>query len=351
MHFTTPVPILLSALSLAKIGQTHPTHKEPLRVETFINSGPSLDVVSSLIIGSEAAVLVDMPLAVPQAESLAAWVNRTTDRPLVAVFTTHSHPDHYLSGAALLQYFPNAKYYAHPDAVALIQNESQQQVGVRHKIRNSPCDTNTSKIAAWGSIFGNETVVSEAIIPTPYNFTFFTLPGNEDSPIHLLSPLGGDTIDETLFYIPSIETLIAGDTVYSHDMHLWLADLLTPALTSSWLSTLEYIKSLAPKRVIPGHALSIDKFGPTIDVAHTEAYIKFFQQNIEARGVDYFTPQQIFDQFNAGFPGLLNKTNSTTSATLLNITAEEFGRNGTRRTHYVDLASFNDTRALTGWQL
>ncbi|GIZ38789.1 hypothetical protein CKM354_000219000 [Cercospora kikuchii] len=333
MHLTTPVSILLSTLSVATSCQAQLTHKKPLRVESFVNSGPSLDVVSSLIIGSEAAVLIDMPLAIPQAENLAAWVNRTTDKPLVAVFTTHSHPDHYLSGAALLPYFPDAKYYAHPNAVALIQNESQQQ------------------IAAWGSILGNETVVSEAIIPTPYNFTFFTLPGNEDSPIQLLSPLGGDTIDETLFYIPSIQTLIAGDTVYSHDMHLWLADLLTPALTSSWLSTLEYIKSLAPKRVIPGHALSIGKFGPMIDVAHTEAYVKFFQQNIEARGVDYFIPKQIFDQLDAKFPGLLNKTSSTTSATLLNITAEEFGKNGTRRTHYVDLASFNDTRALTGWQL
>ncbi|CAK1358808.1 unnamed protein product [Cercospora beticola] len=220
MHLTTPVSILVSILSLASSCQAHPTHKEPLRVETFINSGPSLDVVSSLIIGSEAAVLVDMPLAIPQAESLAAWVNQTTDKPLVAVFSTHSHPDHYLSGAAFLQYFPNTKYYAHPDAVALIQNESNQQ------------------IQAWGSILGSQIVVSEATIPTPYNFTFFTLPGNEDSPIQLLSPLGGDTIDETLFYIPSIQTLIAGDTVYSHDMHLWLADLLTPALTSSWLSTL-----------------------------------------------------------------------------------------------------------------
>lgn len=137
MHLTTPVSILLSTLSVATSCQAQPTHKKPLQVESFINSGPSLDVVSSLIIGSEAAVLVDMPLAIPQAESLAAWVNRTTDKPLVAVFTTHSHPDHYLSGATLLQYFPDAKYYAHPNAVALIQNESQQQVGVRHRTRSS----------------------------------------------------------------------------------------------------------------------------------------------------------------------------------------------------------------------
>jgi hypothetical protein len=104
------------------------SNSSKLRVENFINSGPSLDMVSSLIIGSEAAVLIDMPLAVPQAEALAAWVANTTDKPLVAAFSTHFHPDHYLSGAALLAQFPETKYYANSRAVALIKNEAQEKV-------------------------------------------------------------------------------------------------------------------------------------------------------------------------------------------------------------------------------
>lgn len=104
------------------------SNSSKLRVESFINSGPSLDMVSSLIMGSEAAVLIDMPLAVPQAEALAAWVANTTDKPLVSAFSTHFHPDHYLSGAAFLAQFPETKYYANSRAVALMKNEVQEKV-------------------------------------------------------------------------------------------------------------------------------------------------------------------------------------------------------------------------------
>ncbi|EEY18891.1 conserved hypothetical protein [Verticillium alfalfae VaMs.102] len=196
-----------------------------IRVETHINSGLSLDMVSSLIIGSQAAVVIDMPMAIPQAVELAAWVKNTTDKPLVAAFTTHFHPDHYLSGAEFLKSFPNTKYYANSKAAAQIRVEA------------------ASKVQAVGTAFGADNIVKEVAIPSPYDFTFFTLPGDEASPIHLLSPLTGDTVDETMFWVPSIRTLVAGDAVYGHDVHLWLADLLTPELTKSWLSTLDSIKA------------------------------------------------------------------------------------------------------------
>lgn len=56
-----------------------------IRVETHINTGLSVDTVSSLIIGSQAAVLIDMPMAVPQAKALADWLRNTTDKPLMAL--------------------------------------------------------------------------------------------------------------------------------------------------------------------------------------------------------------------------------------------------------------------------
>lgn len=39
--------------------------------EYFLNSGPSLDMVSTLIIGSKTAAKIDLPLAVPPAIELA----------------------------------------------------------------------------------------------------------------------------------------------------------------------------------------------------------------------------------------------------------------------------------------
>ncbi|KAF7556397.1 hypothetical protein G7Z17_g1450 [Cylindrodendrum hubeiense] len=323
---------LFVALSaMAGAAAARPSCNNALRVENFISSGPSLDMVSSLIIGSEAAVIIDLPLGIPQAEALAKWISKTTDKPLVAAFSTHSHPDHYLGGSAFLASFPDTKYYANAEAVAQIKNEGP------------------IKAKYWKGILGDDVIVDNVTIPTPYDFTFFTLPGDESSAIHLVSPLVGDTIDETLFWIPSISTLIAGDSVYSHTMHLWLADLLSPALTEAWLSTLEFIESLKPQKIIPGHSLS-KKFGPHVDLDHTRKYVSYFKNKIEAKGEDFFTPQQIYNKINSAFPNLLSKT-SQTSATLLNITSEQFGRGGKRQIHYMDLASFNNVTELEGWKI
>ncbi|KAF9876411.1 hypothetical protein CkaCkLH20_06354 [Colletotrichum karsti] len=304
-----------------------------LEVESHINDGLSLDMVSSLIIGSQAAAIIDLPMAVTQATALAEWVKNITDKPLVAAFTTHNHPDHYLSGKAFLEHFPGAKHYAIPEATYWINNEA------------------ANKTADWTAIYGEGVIASEPAIPTPYNFSFFALPGDEACPIEILKPAGGDTVDEAMFWIPSSKTLIAGDVVYGHQMHAWLADLLTPALTQSWLATLDFISGLRPQMVIPGHALSTDSFTATNDIDHTRDYVSFFQQNIEAKGADFYTPEEISNMLEAAFPGLTNLTSSTTSATLLGITSENFGRGGEREAHYLDLTAFNDTKVLNGWQL
>ncbi|PSN75519.1 Metallo-hydrolase/oxidoreductase [Corynespora cassiicola Philippines] len=314
-----------SPLALAAV----PASASCLRVETFINGGASLDMVSSLVIGSEAAVLIDMPLAVPQAQALAAWVANTTDKPLIAAFTTHFHPDHYLSGAALFAHFPDTKYYASSKSVAHIENEAATQ------------------IEAWGGILGADNVPSTPVLPSPYDFTFFTLPGDEDAPIHLLSPLVGDTVDETMFWIPSVETLIAGDTVFSQDMHLWLSDLVNVELTESWISTLDYIDHLHPRRVIPGHAAAAQSFRNATSVQHSRDYLNFFKDEVQNKGVDAFTPQELYAMFNEQFPGILSEN----SAMILNISSENFGKGGAKREHYFDLEAYNSTAELQGWNL
>lgn len=119
--------ILFSYLLLAASAACVSCHLR-LRTEHFLNSGPSLDMVSTLIIGSEAAAIIDLPLAVPQAIELAEWVANTTDKPLVAAFSSHFHPDHYLSGAAFLAKFPATKFYANSKAVGLIKNDAAVRV-------------------------------------------------------------------------------------------------------------------------------------------------------------------------------------------------------------------------------
>lgn len=208
----------------------------------------------------------------------------------------------------------------------------------------------TTQSQTHSAVYGADNIAQQPVIPIPYDFTFFTLPGDESSPVHLLSPLNGDTVDETLFWIPSIGTLIAGDTVFSHDVHVWLADLQTPALTDAWLDTLDYIEYLKPKYIVPGHSVSTTHFGSSIDLSYTRRYLRFWKEEIEPRDSNYFTPREIFDKFNSSFPGPLSGNNTGTAIAILNATAEQYGRGGTRQIEYLDLAAFNSTAALEEWR-
>lgn len=127
-------PIFTSTLlingALARPWNASNTGKPALRVETFVNGGTALDMVSSLIIGSEAAAVVDLPLTISSAKDLAAWVRTKTDKPIVSAFTSHNHPDHYLGAQAFLDVFPNATYYANPTVAQGVKNDAAGKVSL-----------------------------------------------------------------------------------------------------------------------------------------------------------------------------------------------------------------------------
>ena len=73
----------------------------------------------------------------------------------------------------------------------------------------------------------------------------------------------------------------------------------------------------------------------------------FWQHEVEAKGPDYYSPQELYNLLDTQFPGKLG----TTSAFLLNVTAENFGANGTRFGHFIDFTVYNSTRDLDYWEL
>ena len=57
--------------------------------------------------------------------------------------------------------------------------------------------------------------------PTPFHHSLFVLDGDLDSPVVLLGPLQGDSVDHTLFWLPTERTIICGDAVYARSTHVW----------------------------------------------------------------------------------------------------------------------------------
>ena len=62
----------------------------PLQCFTKISSEKGLSSVTTLIVGSEAAVIVDPPFLVPDANAVVDFVKEKTELPVMAVFVVSS---------------------------------------------------------------------------------------------------------------------------------------------------------------------------------------------------------------------------------------------------------------------
>lgn len=85
-----------------------------LRTYIHISSEKGLSSVTTLIVGTKAAAIIDPPFLIPDAESVVQWAKSKTTVPVKAIFVTHHHPDHYFSANPILDGFPGSKLFAAP---------------------------------------------------------------------------------------------------------------------------------------------------------------------------------------------------------------------------------------------
>lgn len=174
----------------------------PLTTHIHINSEKGLSSITSLIVGAKECVVVDPPFLISDATSVVSWIKAITSNPVKAVFVTHHHPDHFFSANTILDAFPKAEFYAAPYVVDGIEREYD------------------AKVKFWPTIFPGD-VPETPRKPEPFPFSFFLLDNNQDSPIALLGPLQGDSVDHCLMWLPVERAVICGDTVYARSTHAW----------------------------------------------------------------------------------------------------------------------------------
>ncbi|KAL4927997.1 MBL fold metallo-hydrolase [Aspergillus undulatus] len=255
----------------------------PLETYHLSSSPKGLSSITTLIVGSSEAVLVDPPFLKPDGEAVASWIKKTTDKPLKAVFVTHHHPDHFFAANSIFEAYPDAKFYAAPYVLAGINREYDD------------------KVKYWPSVFGAENVHAAPRRPEEFNFSFFALDANPESPVVLLGPLQGDSVDHTLFWLPNEKTIVCGDAVYGRSTHVWVEEVETPALLEAWNKTLSLIAALQPSKLIPGHMETGWDLNAKEDLAHTQRYLDLFRDKI-TYAPKKATVQELFDFFKNEFP-------------------------------------------------
>ncbi len=66
-------------------------------------------------------VVVDPGSSVQVGEMVLAQIRKRTDKPVVAVFNTHVHGDHWLGNQAIFEAFPEVKIHAHPKMMERVE--------------------------------------------------------------------------------------------------------------------------------------------------------------------------------------------------------------------------------------
>jgi glyoxylase-like metal-dependent hydrolase (beta-lactamase superfamily II) len=82
---------------------------------------------SGIVVSDEGVVIIDTGGSLQIGEMLLNKLEEVTDKPVIAVFNTHVHGDHWMGNAAIRKAYPEARIYAHERAIERLQNGEAEQ--------------------------------------------------------------------------------------------------------------------------------------------------------------------------------------------------------------------------------
>jgi len=200
------------------------------RLRTYVSTPSGIFANAYVLETGRGVIVVDATLTVTDGRRLRALVD-STSKPLLAVFITHGHPDHYNGLTELVSGRPPAPIYATPGVDRVIREwddrKEKQWKGLFKE--------------EWPAVrtFPNRTVADgETVTVDGVSFTAHDLgPGESHHDAYWIARDG----QETYVFI--------GDLVFN-DEHSYVSD----GHTTEWLASLERVRRpLAGGRLYPGH--------------------------------------------------------------------------------------------------
>jgi glyoxylase-like metal-dependent hydrolase (beta-lactamase superfamily II) len=231
-----------------------------LSYDVFVNDPPPQDgflpngepkrfspMASTLIYGSEDAVLTDPGLTEDQARALGDWV-AGRGRNLTDIFVTHGHGDHWFAAGLLAERF-GARVVASAGTIAQMHGN----VAARPLL--------------WDVLY-------QGIPPSPV--TAVTVPGNrftlEGHDLVIVEAGHSDSDDTTVLHVPDLGLVVAGDVIYN-GVHMYLGASAAAGSFGAWRDAIGKVEALQPRHIVAGHQNSKldDDAGRTI--AQTRQYL------------------------------------------------------------------------------
>lgn len=110
----------------------------------------------AFIVTDSGVVVIDPGSSVHTGNMLLREIRKVTDMPVIAVFDTHIHGDHWLGNDAIQRAYPDADIYAHNKTISMIKGgEGQVWLDLMHNMTKGATD-GTSIVNANQSLNGGE---------------------------------------------------------------------------------------------------------------------------------------------------------------------------------------------------
>jgi glyoxylase-like metal-dependent hydrolase (beta-lactamase superfamily II) len=161
-HSITRGAVMLALVAglVAQAGASDPSRAiradyplDRLTPNVYVIHGPTADPTPEnqafrnnpgIVLTREGAVVIDPGSSVHVGEMVVRKVKTLTDKPIVAVFNTHAHGDHWLGNEGIKLAYPRAVIYAHPKMKAMaIQDEGRMWIKAFNERSNGAAEGTT----------------------------------------------------------------------------------------------------------------------------------------------------------------------------------------------------------------
>lgn len=235
-------------------------------------------ISSTFISGKRDGVLVDTAITVEQNQKLMEWI-AASGKNLTTIYATHGHGDHFFGVNTIRKRFPNARFLARREVIAVMQKQASAPVVSTYWNVRFPRQIDSTLVIADELKEGVIELEGEQLVSVPLGHT--------------------DTDSTTCLHVPSIGLVVAGDAAYN-DVHLHLGES-NAATRKEWIAALDTIESLKPVAVVAGHKRPNATDTPNI-VEETRKYIRDFDRIVANSG----TALELYKQMLTLYPKRVN---------------------------------------------
>jgi len=233
-------PVYCQAWNIPGLGQFQ---FEAVNKQVYIMHGPlqepskqNLGFMNNpgIVLTANGVVLVDPGGTYKVGKHVLAEIKKITDKPILAVFNSHIHGDHWLANQAVKEAYPQVKIYAHPKMIEQAKSGQGKDWLNIMNTRTEGESKGTKIVAPDNAIKQGDVIVVDG-----QNFKVYSY-----DPAH--------TNTDVLIEHVESKTLFMGDNSFNKRM----ARFDSSSNMHGTIGLLEQVKKMDIKTFIPGHGKS-----------------------------------------------------------------------------------------------